>query len=67
MVYTELAPRRQQFHVAATIKERYQYTTSVDIKNARYERIQSLIQNNMRHERSKSAREKMTALYKGDE
>ena len=51
----------------ATIKERYQYTTSVDIENARYERIHSLIQNNKRHERSKSVREKMIDLYKGDE
>ena len=35
MVYTERAPRRQQFHVApaiATIKQRCQYTTAVDIK-----------------------------------
>ena len=41
MVYTELAPKRQQFHVAqsyAATKERYQYTTSVDIKNTRYKK-----------------------------
>ena len=31
----------------ATPKERYQYTTSVDINNTRYTRIQSLIQNYM--------------------
>ena len=31
----------------ATPKERYQYTTSVDINNTRYKRIQSLIQNHM--------------------
>ena len=42
----------------ATTKERYQYTTSMDIHNTRYERIQSLIQNHMRHVRSESARER---------
>ena len=31
----------------ATATERYQYTTSVDINNTRYKRIQSLIQNHM--------------------
>ena len=31
----------------ATPKQRYQYTTSVDINNTRYKRIQSLIQNRM--------------------
>ena len=31
----------------ATPKERYQYTTSVDINNTRYKRTQSLIQNHM--------------------
>ena len=29
----------------------YQYTTSVDINNTRYKRIQSLIDNHMRHVR----------------
>ena len=33
----------------ATTTERYQYTTSVDINNTRYKRIQSVIQNHMRH------------------
>ena len=41
----------------ATTKERYQYTTSVDINNTRYKRIQSLIQNHMQHVRSESARD----------
>ena len=50
----------------ATTKERYQYTTSVDI-NMRYKRIQSLIQNHMRHVRSESAREQRIALYKSYE
>ena len=67
MVYTELAPRRQQFHMQQTTKERCQYSTSVDIKNTRYERIQSLIQNHMRHVRSESAREQRIALYKSEE
>ena len=51
----------------ATPKERYQYTTSVDINNTRYKRIQSLIQNYMRHVRSESAREQRIALYKSYE
>ena len=48
----------------ATTKERYQYTTSMDINNTRYKRIQSLIQNHMRHVRSESAPEQRIALYK---
>ena len=39
----------------ATIKERYQYTTSGDINNTCYKRIQSLIQNHVRHVHSESA------------
>ena len=49
MVYRELRPNgsisRDTSH--ATTTEHYQYTTSVDINNARYKRIQSLIQNDM--------------------
>jgi len=41
----------------ATTTERCQYTTSVGINNTRYKRIQSLIQNHMRHVRSESARD----------
>ena len=37
MVYTELAPRRQQFHVAPAMLA-LKYTTSVDIKT-RYTNI----------------------------
>ena len=37
MVYTELVPRRQQFHVA--VCQRCKYTTSVDIKNTRYKKL----------------------------
>ena len=48
----------------ATSTERYQYTTSVDINNTRYKRIQLLIHNHMRHVRSEAAREQRIALYK---
>ena len=48
----------------ATTTERYQYTTTVDINNTRYKRIQSLIQNHMRYVRSESAREQIIELYK---
>ena len=51
----------------ATTTERYQHTTSVQINNTRYKRIQSLIQNRMRHVRSESAREQRIALYKSYE
>ena len=48
-------------------RRRYQYTTSVDINNTRYKRLQSLIQNHMRHVRSESVREQRIALYKSYE
>ena len=38
--------------------------TSVDINNMRYKRLQSLIQDHMRHVRSEFAREQRIALYK---
>ena len=38
MVYTELAPRRQQFHVAPAMSA-LKYTTSVDIKKRRYKKL----------------------------
>ena len=38
MVYTELAPRRQQFHVAPAVPP-LKYTTSVDIKKTRYKKL----------------------------
>ena len=37
MVYTDLAPRRQQFHVAPALPA-LKYTTSVDIQK-RYKRL----------------------------
>ena len=36
MVYTGLAPRRLQFHVAPALPGLYKYTTSVDIRKTRY-------------------------------
>ena len=38
MVYTELAPRRQQFHVAPAMPA-LKYTTSVDIQKTCYEKL----------------------------
>ena len=40
-----------------TTKERYEYTTSMNINNTRYKRMQSLIQIHMQHVRIESARE----------
>ena len=38
MVSTELAPRRQQFHVAPAMPA-LKYTTSVDIQKTRYKKL----------------------------
>ena len=38
MVYTELAPRQQQFHVAPAMPA-FKYTTSVDIRKTRYKKL----------------------------
>ena len=48
----------------ATTKERCQYTTSADIKNTRYKRIQLLFEKHMQHVRNESAREQRTEIYK---
>ena len=48
-------------------KERYHYTTSVDINNTHYKKLQSLIQNYVRHVHSESAREQRIVLYKSYE
>ena len=61
MSRTELAPRRQQFHVAPACNN--QTALSVNIKKMRYERLKPLIQNHTRHEHSESAREQRIALY----
>ena len=38
MVYTEIAPRRQQFHVAPAMPA-LKYTDSVDIQKTRYKKL----------------------------
>ena len=62
LVYTENAPRRQQFHVAPAMQQ----PKSVDIKNTRYKMIQSLIQNHTVHVRNESAQGQRLALHKSD-
>ena len=61
MVYTELAPRRQQFHVAPDMQQPNsaisQYTISVDTKHMRYKRIYSLLTFSCKDVRSECARE----------
>ena len=61
MVHTERAPRRQLFHVApATEQPIFKNKTKNAIK-----KIQSLIENHMRHERRDSAREQRI-VYESD-
>ena len=72
MVYTELAPRRQQFQVAPAVQEPKSAISTplpwIFKTKTRRERIQSLIQNHMRHERSESVREqRIAAIYKSYE
>ena len=43
MVYTELAPGRQQFHVAPAMPA-LKYTTSVDIQETRYKKLVSHVE-----------------------
>ena len=66
MVYTErgetAAVSRGTSHVQT--KQRCKYTTSVDIHNALYKKLQTLILNHMRQERTESTREQRIALYK---
>ena len=38
MVYTELAPTRQQFHVAPAMSA-LKYTTSVELEKSRYKKL----------------------------
>ena len=45
MVYTELAPRRQPFHVAPAMAA-LKYSTSVDIKKTRYKKLLKRAENN---------------------
>ena len=74
MMYTELAPRRQQFYVAPELQQPnsvvVRYTTSLAITkraiNVLIFFIQSRIQNHRRHERSESAREQSIFLITSD-
>ena len=43
MVYTELAPRRQQFHEAPAMSA-LKYTNSVDIQKTRYKKLVTHVQ-----------------------
>ena len=43
MVYIELAPKRQQFHVAPAMPA-LKYTTSVDIQETRYKKLVSHVE-----------------------
>ena len=55
MVYTELGPRRQQFHVVPAMQQlNSTVTISVDIKT-RCGKLQSLIQSRIQPERNGSA------------
>ena len=68
MVYTELAPRRQQFRVHQPCNEPNS-TVSTPLRwifKTHAERTQSLIANQMRHECSESAEELRVALNKRD-
>ena len=74
VMYTELALRQQQFHMApATQQPNGAVSTSLwwilktYLKVRAKERLLSLIQNYMRHERSESAQEQRIALYESDQ
>ena len=43
MVYTELVPRWQQFHVALAVPV-LKYTTSVDIQKMRYKKLVTYVE-----------------------
>ena len=45
MMYTELAPRRQQFHVAPAMPA-LKYTTSVDIPKTYYKKLVTHVESN---------------------
>ena len=47
MVYTELAPRRQQFHVAPAMPA-LKYTTLVDIQKMRYKKLVTHVESHAR-------------------
>ena len=66
MVHTERAPRRQLFHVApASEQPIFKKTKQNKQKTNAIKKIQSLIENQMRHERRDSAREQRI-VYESD-
>ena len=66
MVYTELAPRQQQFHMASAMQQP-KSAIHGNLKICATKRIQSLIQNYMQQVHSESAQEQRVVLYKSDE
>ena len=48
MVYTEHAPRRQQFHVAPAMPARCKYTISVDIQKRAFKKIVTHVESHAR-------------------
>ena len=65
MVYTELAPRWQQCHMAPAMQQANSVASTPLLWILKhYKRIQSFIQNHMRHERAESARKQRITLYK---
>ena len=73
MVYTERAPKLQQFQVAPTkqLHVHHMYTTSLNIQRRSVKGYtESLLQNNIpriRQERSEYASEQRIDLHKGDQ
>ena len=65
MVYTELAPRWQQCHMAPAMQQANSVVSTPLLWILKhYKRIQSFIQNHMRHEHAESARKQRITLYK---
>ena len=67
MVYTDLAPRRQQFHVAPAMQA-LKYTTSVDIQKTCYKKKKKkkLVTHRITCKRSESAQESGEKCYISD-
>ena len=62
MVYTELAPRQQQFHVAPAMPA-LKYTTSVDVQKMRHKKLVTHVESHASAVSLRS-RERRIALYK---
>ena len=68
MVYTECAPKQQQFHMAPdSAVSTPLCAVSTPLWWILKEWIQSLIQNHVKHELGESAREQRIVLYKSDQ